>query len=274
MATAILPIAALFCFLFVGIWLDGGGGRRLAESPLALLSPAAWMDVIGASENSIPLLAGAGAFSLALAVICALGLAKAPFAVIVRSVLSGARASLLPVAILVLAWSLKAACDRLGAGPFLVAAVGETLGAAWFPAITFIIAALTSFSTGTSFGTMAILIPVAGPIAFHLGGDAHGLVMMVTLAAILDGSILGDHCSPISDTTIMSSISSSCDHIHHVRTQLPYSLTVGSLALICGYLPAGFGVSPWLALPTAVAAMGVLFYFLPAGRNGAASARS
>ncbi len=274
MATAILPIAALFGFLFVGIWLDGGGGRRLAESPLALLSPAAWMDVIGASENSIPLLAGAGAVSLALVVICARWLAKAPFAVIVRSVLAGARASLLPVAILVLAWSLKAACDRLGTGPFLVAAVGETLGAAWFPAITFIIAALTSFSTGTSFGTMAILIPVAGPIAFHLGGDAHGLVMMVTLAAILDGSILGDHCSPISDTTIMSSISSSCDHIHHVRTQLPYSLTVGSLALICGYLPAGFGVSPWLALPAAVAAMAVLFYFLPAGRDAAATTRS
>jgi Na+/H+ antiporter NhaC len=76
---------------------------------------------------------------------------------------------------------------------------------------------------------------------------------MITFGSILDGAIFGDHCSPISDTTIMSSISSSSDHMHHVRTQLPYSLTVGTLALVCGYLPAGFGMPSWLGFVAAIA---------------------
>jgi Na+/H+ antiporter NhaC len=106
---------------------------------------------------------------------------------------------------------------------------------------------------------MAILIPTAIPIAFHLDGDAYRLTTMISLGAVLDGAILGDHCSPISDTTIMSSISSSCDHLHHVRTQIPYSLTVGALAIFCGYLPAALGVPSCLGILTASVAIALLF---------------
>jgi len=131
-----------------------------------------------------------------------------------------------------------------------------------FPALLFIVASLTSFATGTSWGTMAILIPTAIPIAFQLDGGSYGLVTMICLGAILDGAIFGDHCSPISDTTIMSSISSSCDHIHHVRTQIPYSLTVAGLALVFGYIPAALGVPSWIGILTSIGVILLLFTWL------------
>ena len=126
----------------------------------------------------------------------------------------------------------------------------------------FLVAGLTAFATGTSWGTMAILIPTAVPIAFHLDGGLYGLTTMISLGAILDGAIFGDHCSPISDTTIMSSISSACDHVHHVRTQLPYSLTVAALAMCCGYLPSAIGIPSWIGMVAATALIILLFYTL------------
>ena len=260
--TALIPIAALFIFLLGGIWLDGGGGLRLLEDPLSLLRFGAWRDTISASENAVLILAyGAGA-SLLIAIGCALGFSRIRLPVVGRAVLSGVRSSLLPVTILTLAWSLKSACDALGTGPFLVATVGDAVSPVWFPAIVFVIAALTSFATGTSYGTMAILMPTAVPIAFALEGDTYGLITIITLASILDGSIVGDHCSPISDTTIMSSIASSSDHMHHVRTQLPYSLVVGGLALGCGYIPAGFGLPAWAGMLMATGLIICLFAVL------------
>ena len=109
---------------------------------------------------------------------------------------------------------------------------------------------------------MAILIPTAIPIAFSLDGSVYGLTTMISLGAVLDGSIFGDHCSPISDTTIMSSIASDCDPIHHVHTQLPYSLTVAGLALICGYVPAALGVSPYFVIGAATVLIVLLFYIV------------
>ena len=90
---------------------------------------------------------------------------------------------------------------------------------------------------------MAILIPTAIPIAFALDGDTYGLVTMISLGAVLDGAIFGDHCSPISDTTIISSVSSNCDLMQHVRTQLPYSVFVAVLAISCGYIPSVYGLA-------------------------------
>lgn len=257
--TAIIPIVVLFLFLLGGIWADGGGVPQLQESVLSIVSPYAWRDVISASENSILLLAYAAGLGLILAMFMAKLLGNISFSVIFRAMVSGMRSSLLPVTILILAWSLKAACDGLSTGPFLVGAVGDVVSPIFFPAVIFIVASLTAFATGTSYGTMAILIPTALPIAYHIEDGAYGLVTILTLASILDGSILGDHCSPISDTTIMSSIASSCDHMHHVRTQLPYSLTVGALAVGVGYIPAALGVPWWVSLITALAIIATLF---------------
>jgi Na+/H+ antiporter NhaC len=125
--------------------------------------------------------------------------------------------------------------------------------------LVFVVAGLTSFATGTSWGTMAILIPTAIPVAFELDGHAYGPVTVISIAAILDGAIFGDHCSPISDTTIMSSTASACDHLAHVRTQLPYSVVVAGIALAIGYLPAAMGAPFWAGILGGAAVSGLLF---------------
>jgi Na+/H+ antiporter NhaC len=260
--SAILPIGFLIAFLIGGIWVDGGGIAVMSERVISVFSFYAWRDVISASEDSIQILAVGSGVSLIVSIVCARVIAGSGMLVIRDGVKQGVQSSLLPMVILVLAWSLKAACDELGTGPFLVAAVGESINPAVFPAIVFVVAGMTSFATGTSYGTMAILMPTAVPIAFALEGNTYGLITMITFGAILDGSIFGDHCSPISDTTIMSSISSSSDHMHHVRTQFPYSLIVGVLALVCGYLPAGFGMPSWLGIILAVGLISALFFAL------------
>jgi len=131
--------------------------------------------------------------------------------------------------------------------------------------LLFVVASMTSFATGTSWGTMAILIPTAIPIAFALDGNSYGLTTMVGLGAVLDGAIFGDHCSPISDTTIISSVASSCDLIQHVRTQLPYSLVVAVIALIGAYIPCSLGLTSIWGL--ALGAVAILAVLLLAGRR-------
>ncbi len=265
--SAVVPIAVLLAFLFGGIWIDGGGVSEMADRPLAFLSPGVWREVISASENSVLILAYGAGLGLLVALFFARFVARIPDRAMDTALGAGIRSSMLPVMILILAWSLKESCTALGTGEYLVAIVGDSIRPAYFPAVVFIIGALTSFATGTSYGTMAILIPIATPIAFHLEGGVYGPVTIITLAAVLDGSIFGDHCSPISDTTIMSSISSSCDHLHHVRTQLPYSLTIAAMALVFCYLPAGRGLHPAVSIGAAVAVIGVVLYAL--GRRGA-----
>lgn len=263
----IVPIGVLFAILIGGVWLDGGGWVALQADALAFVKWAAWREIITASENSIKILAYGSVASLLIAALCARYIAGLDSITIRRAALSGARSSLLPVTILSLAWSLKASCDALQTGPFLVYAVGDSVPPQMFPAIVFVIAAMTSFATGTSYGTMAILMPTAVPIALALEDGSYGLITIITLGSILDGAIFGDHCSPVSDTTIMSSISSSCDHMHHVRTQMPYSIVVAVLALVCGYLPAGLGMPPWAGFLAATVLLVGLFTVLPRTAN-------
>jgi Na+/H+ antiporter NhaC len=189
-----------------------------------------------------------------------------------RTALAGAVASLLPGLVLVFAWSLEAACNGVGTGLFLRTAVGGVASPLWFPAAVFLVAGATAFATGTSWATMAILIPTATPIAYQLDGGTYGLVTVISLAAVLDGAIFGDHCSPISDTTILSSAASGCAHVLHVRTQAPYGFVAAGLALGCGYVPAALGVSPWLSLLAATAATVVLFLLLRPVREAPAEA--
>jgi Na+/H+ antiporter NhaC len=157
--------------------------------------------------------------------------------------------------ILVLAWSIADVCSDLDTRGFLVATLSEGLDPRLLPAIIFTLAALTAFATGTSWGTMGILIPLAVPTAYGLAeastlgaGTATG-ILLASVSSVLAGAIFGDHCSPISDTTVLSSTASGCDHVDHVRTQLPYALAVAAVGMLLGYLPAGYGVSPFLCLP-------------------------
>jgi Na+/H+ antiporter NhaC len=161
---------------------------------------------------------------------------------------------LLAMLILTLAWSIGQITVELHTADYLVQILQGSLSPRWLPALTFIVAAVISFSTGTSWGTMGILMPIVIPLSVVLGRDA-GLaadpayiITLGTIASVLAGSVFGDHCSPISDTTILSSMASSCDHIDHVRTQLPYALLVGVVSLIVGLIPAAYGFSPWISI--------------------------
>ena len=256
--SAIIPIATLFVAMFIGFWFLGEGTGMPFEI-------SAWQTAISttsANEDNVKVLAIASASGFLTAILCAIAFSRIGLKIIGKAIATGLRGSLLPTAILILAWGLKAACDELGTGEFLATTLEGVLSRIWFPALLFIVASSVSFAIGTSWGTMAILIPTAIPIAFKLDGNTYGLTTMICLGAVLDGSIFGDHCSPISDTTIMSSIASSCDHIHHVRTQLPYSLTVAGFALICGYYPAALGMPPLVGIGASAGLIVLLFYLV------------
>ncbi len=235
----LVPMVFLIGYVFVGLWIDGGGGKVISEQSItALFSFSTWKDVISASENNVTVLFHASASGLILSMLLGKFVSGINFKKILFGALQGAKRSLLPVSILVLAWSIKTVCKELETGPFLVSILADSISPIWFPIILFAVAGVCAFTTGTSWGTMAILIPFAIPLASAVDGGVYGFVTVLSVAAILDGAIFGDHCSPISDTTIMSSIASGCDHMDHVKTQAPYSVFIAIIAL-GGYYLAG-----------------------------------
>mgnify|MGYP002830973536 CR=1 FL=1 len=147
--------------------------------------------------------------------------------------------------ILVLAWAIKETCEAVETSAYIIGALSSFLDPNFLPLIVFLLAAVVAFSIGTSWTTMAILLPTMIPVAYDMGSI--GLTVLVA-AAVLDGAIFGDHCSPISDTTVLSSIASSCDHLAHVRTQAPYALTTMAVAGSCGYLGSTLFWSPAVGL--------------------------
>lgn len=177
----------------------------------------------------------------------------------------GLRATLFGMIILVLAWSLSDVTAVLHTASYLVTLLAGSIPVALIPAIAFGLAAITAFTTGTSWGTMAILMPLVVPLAWAVMtvsgiADAGGMhILYSSVACVLAGAVWGDHCSPISDTTVLSSVASGCNHIEHVRTQLPYAVLVGIVAILVGTIPGGYGLSPWISLPAGVA---VLYMFL------------
>jgi len=180
----------------------------------------------------------------------------------------GLRATLFGMIILVLAWSLSDVTAALNTASFLVTLLAGSLPVALIPAIAFILAAITAFTTGTSWGTMAILMPLVIPLAWAVMtvsgiADPSGMhILYSSVACVLAGAVWGDHCSPISDTTVLSSIASGCNHIEHVRTQLPYALLVGFAALLIGTVPGGYGLPPWVSILLGIAVLfGVLKVF-------------
>ena len=136
--------------------------------------------------------------------------------------------------LMVLAFAIGNLCNELGTGLYVSRVTSSWLLPEVAPALIFIISAFIAFSTGTSWGTFAIMISIAMPLCFAIDANVYLIV-----AAVLGGGVFGDHCSPISDTTLISSLAAGCDHIDHVRTQLPYALFTGGIAIVC-YLIAGF----------------------------------
>ncbi len=162
--------------------------------------------------------------------------------------INGARSMVMACVILLLAWTIGDICAEIKTAEYIVDLTKDFLTPALLPPITFITAALISFSTGSSWATMSILVPVTVPMAIQImGGDNNAVVQspifISTFAAVLSGSVFGDHSSPIADTTVLSSTASGADHIDHVRTQLPYALVCAAIALVAGYFLTGIGVN-------------------------------
>ncbi|HCO94970.1 MAG TPA: hypothetical protein DIU00_13630, partial [Phycisphaerales bacterium] len=270
---ALIPLAGLLIFHFTGLWFDGTSKLKndmlewqaaslttvvenMPPKPVDIeaLAPGSWVywrEVIGHAENSPLVLACAALFGLTLALLFSQIFGSLKLPVIISCFKRGFKRAMVPFMILITAWSLKNCCDELRTGEFLTTILAGRVPPYLFPPILFLVASLTSFATGTSYGTMAILIPTAIPIAFALD-NGYGLTTMISLGAVLDGAIFGDHCSPISDTTIISSTASSCELMRHVRTQLPYSLLVAAIALAFGYIPSALGLAPGLSFALAI----------------------
>ncbi|MES2605684.1 MAG: Na+/H+ antiporter NhaC family protein, partial [Pseudomonadota bacterium] len=212
---------------------EQGGKVRYFLLPLACLTGGIVFFMYYTGEGDV--LAGNGASSVFYSVVVSLMVCyallradrTATHAALVKQTFDG-MAELLPiVTILLLAFAFGACMQQLQAGQFVAGLISSNLPL-WLVAPTiFLAGCFISFTTGTSWGTFAILIPVAIPVAV-----ATGLSPSLLLAAVLSGGVFGDHCSPISDSTILSSLASGCDHVVHVDTQLPYALTAGITALL------------------------------------------
>jgi len=178
--------------------------------------------------------------------------------VVVENAIDGIKFMIPAIAILALAWTLASITKELDTATYLAGLLGEGFKPQFLPAIVFVLSGLIAFATGTSWGTMAILYPLVlfssweiASLAGWTSADVSSLFANV-VACVLAGSVLGDHCSPISDTTILSSLATECDHVEHVRTQLPYALVVGTVALLVGIIPAGFGLPTWISFAIAI----------------------
>jgi Na+/H+ antiporter NhaC len=173
---------------------------------------------------------------------------------VVEGWLGGMRAMMIAMIILTLAWSLGAVTESLQTAQFLAQILEGNVALELIPVLVFLTAAAMAFATGTSWGTMAILIPLVIPLTVSLGGadvvvggaDYH--ILLGGISSVLAGAIFGDHCSPISDTTVLSSTASACDHVDHVRTQLPYALGVAILGMALGDVGTAYGLPNWAAL--------------------------
>jgi len=166
----------------------------------------------------------------------------------------GIESMLLASMILVFAWGISSITTDLKTADYLISILSDTIDPRLLPVIVFLLCAFISFSTGTSWGTMAIVMPIVIPLAFKMSVSfgfttaATTLVIHGVISSVLTGSVFGDHCSPIADTTILSSLASKCNHIDHVKTQLPYAVLVGAVTMTLGDIPTAFGMSPYVSI--------------------------
>ena len=240
----VVPVAILIISCVIGMIYSGG-----------FFSGESFIDSFSNSDASVGLAFGAFV-AIIITVIFYLLRRVLTFKTIMESLPEGFKAMVPAIMILACAWTLKAMTDSLGAKIFISQLIEGSAGAfqSFLPAIIFLIAVGLSFATGTSWGTFGILIPIV--LSVFGAGEP---ITIVAISACMAGAVCGDHCSPISDTTIMASAGAQCDHLNHVSTQLPYALTVAGVSTVA-YIIAGF-VSNWIiVLPIAIALMiGTLF---------------
>jgi Na+/H+ antiporter NhaC len=244
----ILPVVAILVVGLYGLYLTGT--QSLAEEGAQDYGIG---DIVGAADSYIALL-WASLSGCVVAIVLSLGQRILSLARAIEAWIQGLKSMLLAMLILVLAWSLGAVTQELHTADYLVQLLRGVLSPFWLPALTFVTAAAVAFSTGTSWATMAIMMPLVIPLAHTLGVDSQlasgdlERILLGVISSVLAGAVFGDHCSPISDTTILSSMASGCDHIDHVRTQLPYAILVAAVGIAVGDLPTAYGMPPWISL--------------------------
>jgi Na+/H+ antiporter NhaC len=269
---ALLPILTVILVTAFGLFATGmhgtyneilGAGVSISSNSWGMVwssmnqlwseDPAFFMKlgkIIGNSDSYIALL-WASLAGVVVAILMTVGRRTMPLFNSIHWMTTGFKAMMPAVIILSLAWSLALTTEELQTAEYLASLLEGSLNPYFLPPIIFILAAVIAFSTGSSWSTMAILFPIAIPttwvvcMAAGLETDISYQILLNVIANVLAASVLGDHCSPISDTTILSSLASDCNHIDHVRTQLPYALTVGGFSLVCVTLSTLLGGS-WL----------------------------
>ena len=236
---AFVPLLVLIASLVAGLFVTGSG-----ESITDIIGSAdayksmLWASLLGAMTAAV-MTVGQGILSGHETVDAWFG---------------GVKAMMFAMIVLVLAWSLSAITADLGTAGWLVSVLADSLYPPLVPVTIFILSAVTAFTTGTSWGTLGILMPLVVPLTWAvlqangMAGPEHMHILYSAIACNLAGAVWGDHCSPISDTTVLSSMASGCDHIEHVRTQMPYAMLVGTVAIAVGTVPGGFGFPPMLSI--------------------------
>jgi Na+/H+ antiporter NhaC len=261
---AIIPILVLIFGVIGGLYYTGIS--TILEKNNDILNPElmTFRNILG-NANSFKSLIWASFLSSFIAICLVVTQKIMTVSEALKVWVNGLKSMFMAAVILTLAWSLGAVLKDIHTAEAVTKLLSGALSVHFLPLLVFLIAAITSFSTGTSWGAMAIIFPLAIPLVEKLGigVDPHqlSLILNATIGAILSGAVFGDHCSPISDTTIMSSIASQVDHIDHVSTQLPYALMVGGVSILFGYLPAGFGFNPYLLLVLEIISV-VLFLYV------------
>lgn len=179
----------------------------------------------------------------------------------------GVQMMLLAAIILIFAWGISDITNQLKTADYLISILSDTIDPRFLPVLVFIVCALISFSTGTSWGTMAIVMPIVIPLAAKmvevsaLADSQTHLIIVGVVSSVLTGSVFGDHCSPIADTTILSSMASQCNHIDHVNTQLPYAMLVGVASMLLGDIPTAFGLNPFISIALIFLVLTAVLYF-------------
>lgn len=251
----VIPILVIIGATFIGLYVQGGGAE------------VGMMAAFGDADSSVVLL-WASSLGALVTIVMVLIQRIVPLQEAIDTIINGAKSVFPALIILVLAWALSYISGELGAAEYLVALVEAAgIGAAVLPLLIFLLSCFMAFAMGTSWGTMGIVTPLAIPVAYAIGGEPF---LIPTLAAVLTGAIFGDHCSPLSDTTILSSTGAGSDHIDHVRTQIPYALTGAVVAGVFGFIPAGLGVHPVISIILGVVVL-IVFVKLVGKPTGDAS---
>lgn len=263
---ALVPLLTLIFGTIIGLFATGYDASVWHDSNLDFFAKLS--ATIGNANSYIALL-WSSLLSLLSAIIMTLLRGSLEFGKIMEEMIEGFKMMFNAVLILTMAWSIALVTKDMHTAEFVSEILLKlSLSPVIVPALTFILAALIGFSTGTSWGTMAILYPLILPASWMLCQD-QGFSVAATMplfynvvASVMAGAVMGDHCSPISDTTIMSSMASGCNHLQHVKTQMPYALTVGSVALLIGVLPTALGLPSWLAFVVAIATLVIVVRFV------------